>query len=124
MNIAKPWTVTVIEDCHGLDHSKCAGKQEKPDITLICSCRCHHNNEKENTVTNVMEPVDVDASRSLGRWSEEDTRFLVENASMGANALAKALNRTPEQVRGRARTLNLSLRREGSKAGRRKAVKP
>lgn len=72
-------------------------------------------------MTTFTEPVDTDATRSLGRWSEEDTRFLMENASMGAQALAKTLNRTPEQIRGRARTLDISLRREGSKAGRRKA---
>ena len=116
MNIAKPWTVTVIEDCHGLDHSKCAGKQEKPDITLICSCRCHNNEKEQHMSETAFTPISVRA-----RWSQQEIDYLTANASKGAAALAAALNRTPTQVRSKAMSLGVSLRMEGSLRGRRKA---
>ena len=121
MSIDKPWTVVVLSGCHGLDHSLCSGIHEDPDITLICSCRCHHQLEEtpvsDTITTDTITTETVTATKT--RWTPAEVEYLTANATKGARVIAQQLNRTEDQVRAKAGSLGVSLRMEGSSRGRR-----
>lgn len=53
----------------------------------------------------------------MNLWTTKEIAYLRENSHLGADAIAKHLNRTPTAVRLKARNMGVSLRRPGSRRG-------
>lgn len=62
--------------------------------------------------------------RTYTRWTPEQVQTLRDNASLGAEKIAELLGRSDTQIKTKAAQLGISLRKPGSKGGRRQAPRP
>ena len=57
--------------------------------------------------------------RTYSKWTAEQIQTLRDNASQGAAKVAELLGRPESQIKTKAATLGISLRKPGSNGGRR-----
>ena len=65
-----------------------------------------------------MSDMTTQTRRTYTRWTPTEIETLRANASEGSAAVAKLLGRSEAQIKTKATSLGISLRKTGSKAGR------
>ena len=65
---------------------------------------------------------DTTTTRPRIQWTPSDDLAITHNNGVGVAELAKQLGRTEQQIRARAKVLNVSVRKAGEKRGRKPKV--
>lgn len=115
MFIAKPYQVLTATDCYNNEHKRCPGRLEAPELTTICNCGCHYGEETTMSETT----NNTTSKRVYTKWTSDQIQTLRDNAQEGSAKVAELLGRPESQVKTKAASLGVSLRKTGSNGGRR-----